>query len=313
MADLNVTFAGLALKSPVIAECRSSLPSAGMLRDLSTAGAGAVILPPLDAAWLDRVRNDEEITGHNSSDSARRISRRLIRRMNIDEYMNGIEDLLSETEVPVIASIEDVPTGDWLDLAARCRDAGAAAVELRPVQYRRVRSHRADQIEREIIRIAGDVASRLDFPVLPRLQATPYGMQPLVQALGEAGAKAIILSGADFFSSTDLGTPEERAAAEIISVKGTLSLLYRRVNPHLAAVLSGFVEGSLPSVIRTGATLAIVPVDESSRTDAARVIARHLENLRNRMAADGFRTLFDLRGQSSESRRTSSLENNEEI
>lgn len=304
-----MTFAGLTLKSPVIAEITGAMPSGQFLRELAVAGAGAILLPPIDSTWLQQVHDSDELTDNHDTDSARRVSRRLISKLNTEEYMNAVRELQERTEVPLIPAIQDVGRRTWLDLAARCRDAGAAAIVVRPVLHHQVRGHRSDQIERETIRVTGSIASRLDFPVIPRIIAAPYGLQPLIQALGEAGARAVVVDPPEYPSREDINTIAVRESAQREVVTGTVALLYRRVSPHLAATLPGYEEGSLAAAVRAGATLGIArPADGD-----ASAIAGLLKNLGRSMDREGNRTLFDLRGKGSESRKTSSLERHDDV
>jgi hypothetical protein len=288
MIDLNVTYASLNLKSPLIAECVGRFPTAAVLRELTTAGAGAIMAPPLTSALLETEKSGEEITEHNDSDAARRGSRRLIRRLNMQEYLEEIHEMVNRAEVPVIAPLHDLTGMEWRRMAARCRDAGALAVELRPGNSDSFIVTRSQHIEGDIIRTTGSVAEQLDFPVITRIEVTPYGMLPLVRALRETGARGIVLA------STAL--PESAPKATDLIVMNGVRQLYQSVAPYLSCVISGSSPTDLTRVIHLGTTVAILRIPEPRRPGSSAVVAPLLQELQNDLSKRSAKTLRDVRG-----------------
>ncbi len=317
MADLNVTFPGLALTSPLIVEFRDEIPPPGLATEIAEAGAGALLLPPLNEARLEWSEDESELTEHNRSDAAIRENDRMRRSINRDAYLDKVRGLSSSVSVPVIAALQSTRRSQWLNFARMMTDAGAGAVELHPISEPAWRSSRSDRIDKEILRTASSVATRLDTSVIVRLVAAPYGLQALVQGLGESDVKAIVLSESAYLSTidTDTSTTDSRSVggrrgdAAHMNALAALQLLYRRVSPHLAAFVPPDRSAALTESILAGATLTVLPVQSGGDDDVPAIVAEYLNSLRGWMRRKGFSSLFDFRGSLSDSRRSSSLEN----
>lgn len=317
MDDLNVTFAGLALKSPLIVEFTEQIPPLEILPGLVRAGASAFLLPKLDRSRLEWTETEHELTEHNRSDTASRNAEALQRRINQDLYMEAIETISRETSLPVMAALQSNRRDHWINMANAMADAGASVVELHPVAERDWRTVRSDQVEKEIVRVSTGVAGRLDLPVVVRLVAAPYGMQAVVQSLGDSNVKGIHFSGSDYLATIDpdtsttdaLATEGRRGDAAFLNSLAVLQLLYRRVAPHLATRIPPDRPSALTESILAGATLAVLPIRAADEKRAQGLVGEHLGSLHGWMRRKGFSSMFDFRGSLSDSRRTSSLEN----
>lgn len=317
MADLNVTFAGLALKSPLIVEFCDQVPSIETAVSVSESGAGALLLPPLDEARLNWSRNEDEVTEHNQTDAALRETERIRRNVNRGAYMDAIEQIAGAVSIPVVAALQCVNRSQWINTARIMGDAGAAAVEVHPLVESDWRTSRSDRIEKEIIRVGASVATRLDIPVITRLIAAPYGMQTIVQSLGESNVKGIVLAGSEYLTVIDSAsgttdtqsTDGRRGDTAFMNSLASLQVLYRRVSPHLAARIASDRPGALTESILAGATLAVLPLREGTDDHIPELVGTHIDTLRRWMKDKRFSSLFDFRGSLSESRRSSSLEN----
>ncbi|TVR68923.1 MAG: hypothetical protein EA427_09230 [Spirochaetaceae bacterium] len=317
MADLNVTFAGLALASPLIVEFCDEIPQQDTVADLAEAGIGAFLLPPLNETRLDWEADPSEMAENNVNDAARRESERIRRDMNRDAYLEKIAEIAEVTSVPVIASLQCARRNQWVNTAHMMSNAGASAIELHPLSEKDWRTSRSDRIEKEIIRTTGLVATRIDTPVVVRLVAAPYGMQTLVQSLGESSAKGVVLTGSDYLTTIDAdsGTTDSvslegrRSDAAYMNALAALHVLYRRVTPHLAARIPADRVSALTECVLAGATLAVLPVTQPLEERARSIVTEHISTLHGWMRRKGYSSLFDFRGVLSDSRRSSSLEN----
>lgn len=317
MADLNVTFAGLALKSPLIVEFYDEFPSVKALGDVAGAGAGAALLPPLNETRLNWSPDEGELLENNRSGSAIRESEAIRRRINQDAYMERIADLAHSATVPIIAALQCERRNQWINTAKTMKEAGAAAIELYPLPERTWRTSRSNRVEKEIIRIGYGVATRLDIPITVRLIAAPYGMQAVVQSLSDGEVKGIVLAGSEFLTTIDpdtgttdtTATDGRRGDASFMTSLAALQVLYRRVTPHLAPRIPPDRITALTESILAGATLATVPVSAGSEKRINAIVGEHLATLHAWMRRKGYESLFDFRGILSDSRRSSSLEN----
>lgn len=317
MADLNVTFAGLALASPLIVEFRDRIPHQDLVLELAEAGAGAFLFPPLNEERLNWEPDSREVMENNRTDASDRHSERIRRDMNRSDYMEQVSVIAGASPVPIITALQCSQRNQWLNMARMMSDAGAAAVELHPIVERDWRSSRSDRIEKEIIRISNLVAGRMDTPVVVRLVAAPYGMQAVVQSLADSSVRGVVLTGSSFMTTIDadagIADPESqeelRNDAAYLNSQATVNALYRRVTPHLAPIIPPGRTSALVESTLAGATLAVLPVGAHQEADASGLVSEHLRTLHGWMRRKKHSSLFDFRGILSDSRRSSSLEN----
>ncbi|MFW5693710.1 MAG: hypothetical protein ACOCYB_00975 [Alkalispirochaeta sp.] len=316
MSDINVTFAGLPLGSPIAIEPLGTELTLATARAAAEAGIGAVFAPPLDTARLTHRQDAHEVTENNQNDDSRRESHRIVRRLNLERYLDEITDLAREVDIPIIAPLSCDRSADWLTLAEHVREAGAAAVEIRPSLEELSRTQRSDAIEKSVLRVTASVAGRIDIPVLVRIPAGAYGLIALVQALGESDAAAVTIRPRAGVGAIEIDTPSMETdgltgnvrAATFHSQLDACRSLYRRVNPHLGLQLPPDRPHAMVEAALTGATVGVLPVAGDDPGATAKTIDTYHTTLAGWMRHHRAESLFDVRGILSESRMTSSLE-----
>jgi dihydroorotate dehydrogenase (fumarate) len=316
MADINVTFAGLPLVSPIIIEPEATILHTSVAAAAVDAGAGAICLPPLDEARMGARHDEDELTDNNLDDSGRRESIRIIHRLNIRTYLDEAQAMIAAVNVPVIAPLQCDRRSGWLPLAEQLREVGIAAVELRPPVEESSRTLHGEEIEKQLLRIVASVAGRIDVPVIVRIPPGSFGLTHLVQALGEGNAAAVTFRHPQALVGFDSGRialvrPEEEpevATAAFLTQITACRTVYRRVNPHLAVRLSQQRQTSIIEALLAGATLGFLPVEGTNSGAAQSAVSGMKGSLEGWMRRNRMASLFDARGLLSESRLTSSLE-----
>lgn len=313
MSDYNVTFAGLPLESPIIIETTTDALEIEVADRCRESGAGGVLFPVLDEERLNRVLTDDELTEHNRNDRTNRDSQRVLRSLNIDEYMDALEELTHHLEIPVIGALQCDRKSQWFSLAHLMKEAGAKAVEIRPYRHDVHRHLRSDQIEKTILRITASISDRVDIPLIVRVPAFMHGLHPFMHALGETGAAAVVIEPPEIVQPVDAETLTLTTAVDdrgaFLTSLSTCRALYRRINTHIAVQVPRENASTLVTALIGGATAVTLPVDGSDREETPELVRRYLTYLKKWMTSHSFTNLFDFRGVVSESRLQSSLEN----
>ena len=132
--DLSTTYLGLELSSPIVASASPVTGDPRMWDRLQQAGAGAIVLPSLfeeqiehEAAAFDRA---EDLAMDISGESSSFFPDASVANSVADRHLRLVERARANLEIPVIASINGVTPGGWVQYARRLVDAGAEAVEL---------------------------------------------------------------------------------------------------------------------------------------------------------------------------------------
>ncbi len=210
MADLSTRYLGLALKNPIVP---SSSPLTGKLDSalrLQEAGAAAIVMPSLfeekiqqEHALLDRFL-DEQSLGHGEATSFRPIPANYT--SSEDRYLETLRQLKSALEIPVIASLNGVTAGGWLECALALQDAGADALELNVYYLPGDSNESSAAVEQRYLDIAAALRPRVSIPVTMKLSSQFSAPLDFVRKLEQTGVQGVCLFNRFYQPDIDLNT-----------------------------------------------------------------------------------------------------------
>lgn len=202
MANLETTYLGLKLKSPVIASSSPWTSTADRVVQLENAGVGAVVLKSIF---------EEQIAGEAASlemysdyPEAPEYLQRYLGGDYIKEFADMIKELKHRASIPVIASINCVSAGSWADYASTLEHAGADAIELNIFIQPRTAELTAARIEAIYGDIVENASSRVGIPVSVKLSARFTNIFNVTEALYNRGAKGFVLFNRMFEPDIDV-------------------------------------------------------------------------------------------------------------
>ena len=213
MNKLETTYLGLNLKSPVIAASSPFTSNTERIVQLEEAGAGAVVLKSVfeeqiagEAASLEQYSDYPEAADYLS-------------RYLGGDYIKGFTDMIKELKrrvrIPVIASINCVSDGSWIDYAKTLEEAGADALELNIFIQPRTQVLRADQIEEIYGSIVAEIAGKVRIPVSVKLANRFTNVLNVADELYNRGAKGFVLFNRMFEPDIDVDRMEVVGAAPL--------------------------------------------------------------------------------------------------
>ena len=130
MMDLSVKYMGLTLKSPIIVGSSGLTNNLDKIKELEKNGAGAVVLKSLFEEQLTHEGNAADDKNTYDYPEALDYIKSFTRDSSIDEYLNLIEACKKEVSIPIIASVNCVSDGEWVNFAQKMEKAGADALEI---------------------------------------------------------------------------------------------------------------------------------------------------------------------------------------
>jgi dihydroorotate dehydrogenase (fumarate) len=132
MANISTRFFGLDLKSPVIAASSSMTGHAEQVIKLAEAGAGAIVLKSIfEEEIYHELQEELSLRSEMHSDPEYMdYFDYVIKEDNLKKYVRLISEVKAKTNVPIVASINCVSSGDWMLFARKIQEAGADALEL---------------------------------------------------------------------------------------------------------------------------------------------------------------------------------------
>ncbi|HBL75800.1 MAG: hypothetical protein A2W90_04680 [Bacteroidetes bacterium GWF2_42_66] len=132
MANLTTRFFGLELKSPVIAASSSMTGNLEQIKKIAKAGAGAVVLKSIfEEEIYHQLQEELSLRSEMHSDPEYLdYFDYVIKDETLKKYVQLVAAAKKTVDIPVIASINCISSGDWTLFAKKLEDAGADALEL---------------------------------------------------------------------------------------------------------------------------------------------------------------------------------------
>jgi dihydroorotate dehydrogenase (fumarate) len=209
MADLKTSYMGLNLKSPIIAASSSLTSSLEGVRKCEDAGAGAVVLKSLFEEQITQDKN-RMIGGMNfdAHTDAYDFFNAVGTDYYLDEYLGLVENAKKALSIPVIASVNCVSSGQWIDYSERFENVGADALELNMFILPSNIETSGQQIEETYLKILEDVKKKINIPVSVKIGYHFSGMGNFIDLLDKNGADGIVLFNRFYKIDIDLNTLE---------------------------------------------------------------------------------------------------------
>lgn len=301
--DLSCTYMGLKLKSPLIAGSCGLTNSIEKIKKMESYGVGAVVLKSIfeeqiiaeigqsvktieneymhpDA--LDYIKNYTEITSY-------------------DTYSKLITDIKKEVSIPIIASINCVSDGDWIDYAKRVQEAGADALELNisilPIDFEMT----ANELESKYFQIIRHVKSRITIPIAVKISPHFSSLGKTLKTFSFYGADALVLFNRlhqpdiDIEKMKVIGAGLERKGVEFYNVLRWISIMSSHLDCDLSAT-SG-VENGKDVVKQLLAGADTVQIATAMYKNGLEVIEDIVAELSEWMEKHEYKSIDDFKGK----------------
>jgi dihydroorotate dehydrogenase (fumarate) len=265
--DLQTTYMGLDLRSPLVASAGPLTGRVDSLRALEDAGIGAVVLPSLFEeqvvhdqlttwALLDQPGDSAEAGGYFPDLGPLETA--------ADRYVRHVEEAKRALGVPVIASLNGVSADGWERYARLLQDAGADAVELNLYRVAADPALPAEAVEAEQLDLVRAVDDVLLIPLAVKLSPFHSSLANLAVRMVHAGADALVLFNRFYQPEVSPATRqvvpslELSTSAELRLPVRWIGLLHGRVDADLA-LTTGVHDGlDAARALLAGATVAMM-------------------------------------------------------
>ena len=249
---LETSYLGLKLRNPIISGASPLGENLGTLRRLEDLGVGAVVLHSLfeEQYTLEQAAAEAHTEAHMmaSPEASGYFPQADDYILKPDSYFEHVRAAKAALGIPVIASLNGITTGGWLDYAADIQSAGADALELNV--YRVPADDRVSgaEIEQELIDLVLAMRSRLKIPLTVKLSPFYTSLPHVVRRLSECAADGIVLFNRFYQPDLDIVNQEVVPRVQLSTPSALLlrlrwlALLYGRY--PLALTLSGGIHKS---------------------------------------------------------------------
>lgn len=195
MANLNVNYLGLNLKSPVVVGASNMVTKPETLKKLEENGAGAIIYKSLfeEQIQLESLEQSETMEEFEERNPEMISVFPDVEHAGPKEHLHQFKKAKEMLSIPLIASINAIYKQSWVDYAKQLEEAGAAALELNfyavPYDFD-IEGH---EIEQEQIDILKAVKKAVNIPVSVKLSPFYSNVLNVIKRMDKAGADGVVI------------------------------------------------------------------------------------------------------------------------
>jgi len=244
MPDLTTSYLGLSLKNPLVASASPLSKKLERVRRLEEAGVAAVVLYSL---FEEQITHQQLELDHYLTRGTESFAEALTYFPDLGHYNLGPEGYLEHihalkqaVHIPVIASLNGISAGGWIDYAHRIQEAGADALELNLYYLPTSVDLTGMVLEEEYVGLVKRIRGMLSIPLAVKLSPFFTSIPNMAHRLTEAGANGLVLFNRFYQPDLDLEALEVVPSLEL-SISSELrmplrwvAILYGRVAADLA-------------------------------------------------------------------------------
>jgi len=195
--DLTTTYMGLKLKNPIIAGASPLTASFESIKRLEAAGAAAIVLHSIFEEQINHETHElDYFLFKGSEDYAEALGyfpEVTLSNIESESYLDEIIKLKANTTIPIIASLNGVSKGGWINYAKKLQAAGVDAIELNITYIPTDIDTDAREIEMLYIDALKAVKENVTIPVSVKMNAVFSAPAQMAKKLVEAGAAGLVL------------------------------------------------------------------------------------------------------------------------
>ncbi|MBI3962831.1 MAG: dihydroorotate dehydrogenase-like protein [Deinococcus sp.] len=208
MVDLTTTYLGLQLKNPLVTSASPLSKKVDLVHRLEDAGAAAVVMYSLfeeqinhEGRELDHYLN----RGTETYAEARSYFPDLeFYNIGPGPYLEHLHRVKQAVDIPIIASLNGISTGGWIQYAQKMEQAGADALELNIYYLPTDPDLSGAELEEAYVRLVRDVRTRVRIPLALKLSPFFTSVPNIAKRCVQAGANALVLFNRFYQPDLDL-------------------------------------------------------------------------------------------------------------
>jgi dihydroorotate dehydrogenase (fumarate) len=243
MSDLSTKYLGLNLKCPLMASASPLCDSVDNIKRLEDNGIAGVVLPSLfeEQLELESMTVDADLVRGTDSfpESTNFLPDLQNYNMGPDAYLELIRHAKEAVNIPVIASINGITDGGWLQFAKLMEEAGVDAIELNIYSIPTDPATSGNEVEQGYVDLVRHLKRSIRIPLAVKL--SPFFSAPanIGVRLDEARVDALVLFNRFYQPDFDI---EQLEVLPSLTLSRPEELLLRL---HWTAILSGHVRADL--------------------------------------------------------------------
>ncbi len=303
--DLTTNYLGLTLKNPIVPSASPLTRSVEMARELEDAGAAAVIMYSLfeEALTAETENTARFVTDQHVGFAEANSFLPDLKdyEHGLDVYTNNLRRLKEALDIPVIASLNGVTPGGWIQNGRELEQAGADALELNVYYIAADIEQSSTQVEARYLDVLRELRQHIKIPINMKLSPSFSSLGHFVRQLEGSGAQGVSLFNR--FYQPDINIDSLRlqpslhpsTSADALLAMRWIALLYGRTGLSLGATGGIHTPEDAIKLLLAGADVVHLCSTLLTKGPAQ---ARHvLDGIGDWMEEQGFETLEEMRGR----------------
>lgn len=268
MVDLSTTYLGLSLKNPLVAAASPLSKKVDTVRRLEDAGISAVVMYSL---FEEQITHESIALDHFLNRGTESFAESLsyfpsIENYNIgpEEYLELIHTLKAKVEIPVIASLNGISAGGWIDYAQKMEQAGADALELNIYFVPTSTTVSSQELEDAYVELVASLRSKVHIPLAVKLSPYFTSLPHLAKRLVGAGANGLVLFNRFYQPDLDIETLEVKPNLKLstsddlrLPLRWT-AILHKQVKADLALTSGVHTAQDVVKAVMAGANVTML-------------------------------------------------------
>lgn len=243
--DLTTTYMGLKLKNPIIVGASPLTASIESIKELENAGAAAVVLHSIFEEQINHETHElDHFLFKGSEDYAEALGffpEVTLSNLQSENYLDEIMQLKKSVNIPIIASLNGVSKGGWIDYSKKLEQAGVDAIELNITYIPTDINLDARDLEQMYIDALEAVKQSVNIPIAVKMNAIFSAPANMAKRFCDAGAQGLVLFDRPVHVDIDL---ENLNALQVINPSSSKDLsetlrwsaiLYKKLDISLCA------------------------------------------------------------------------------
>jgi dihydroorotate dehydrogenase (fumarate) len=303
--DLTTKYLGLTLKNPIVPSASPLSRSVEMSRELEDAGASAIVMYSIfEEALTAETESTARFLSHQGTGFAEFDS--FLPDFHdyehgLEVYLNNLRHLKEALDIPVIASLNGVTPGGWIEHGRELEQAGADALELNVYYIAADITQSAAQVETRYLDLLRELRQHISIPINMKLSPSFSSLGHFVGELEGAGAQGVALFNR--FYQPDINIDSLRlqpslhpsTSAEALLAMRWIALLYGRTGLSLGATGGIHTPEDAIKLLLAGAD--VVHLCSVLLTKGPGHLRHILDGIGDWMEEQGFETVEEMRGR----------------
>jgi len=197
MIDLSTSYMGLKLKNPIVASSSYLWQDPKNIKKADKSGAAAVVLHSLFEEQLEIEQEELNkflLQGTESYAEALTYFPEIKEfKFAPDEYIELINEVKADSEIPIIGSLNGVSDGGWIKYAQKIEEAGADALELNIYYIPTDTSATSGEIEENYYNLVKSIKQKIRIPLAVKLSPYFSSTPNVLNNIEKSGADAFVI------------------------------------------------------------------------------------------------------------------------